>query len=299
VLGLLFLFKEGNALLVACLWIGALLRVGIRERRLPVGPAFWLGLPVAASLVLHGAVMAARFGTPFTTFYEPGLQIVEGEPLARLARILWSPDVGLLLYATPVVLGILAYGALARRRPYLSWSLVVASVLFLGLHALVRNGEGGRFVWAPRHLVPLFPPFLLALALWRERAPRAAKVAIGAVVGISALIQLLPIVQPYYLYPGMRERAPEVAERMPGRLEGSVRVAAHVLAGKGPTIEGSELGVDRGVRWNLADDRVAAGGINVWWLRGDAPRAASWTGGALLALAVWAWWVTWRRSRSP
>jgi len=299
-LGLLWLFKEGNAILVACLYVGALLRVWTRSRRLPVGPGFWLGLPIAVGLILHGVVMGVRFGMPFSTFYEPGLQITEGDPWARLGRILWSPEVGgLAIYAAPVVLGVLVFGAVRRRRPYLAASLVVASLLFLWLHATIRNGEGGKDVWGPRHLIPLFPLFLLALALWWQGAGRWPRVVAAGVLVVSSAVQLLPIVQPYNLYPDMKKAAPSaVAKAMPTRLVGSAIVAGHVVAGRGPKFEGGPFGVDPDQTWDHSGDRVVAGGVNIWWLRGDVPRVAPLAGGMLLLLAVLAWWFVLRRVRT-
>jgi hypothetical protein len=295
-MGAMFLFKEGDAVLVACLYVGAVMSLWRRERSLPIGFGFWVGLPIALALVMHGLVMNARFGTPFTSFYAPSLQIMDGDPVARLGRILASPEVGLVFYAPLVVLGALCIATLWRRRGALTLSLLVATLLFLILHAVTRNGEGGRFVWGPRHLIPLFPLFLLALVLAMERAGRGFRAVVWVLIAASMLLQLLPIVQPYFLYPGLREHAPpQVAEAMPSRIPGSLIVAKHVLSGDEPTYTGQEFGVDTDLTWDLSGDRVVAGGINIWWLRSDAPGIARVPGIMLALLAAVAWWWLIRR----
>jgi hypothetical protein len=297
-LGLMFLFKEATAVLIAPLWIATLAGEGLRERRLPIRAALAAGLPILAAIGIHMTILGLRFGDPLGTCYAPERELLGDRPLARLGRLVASPDVGLMLYAPLVVLGALAAGLLARRDRAGAIGLIVASTLFAGMHALVTNGEGGRFVWGPRHLVPVFPVFLVALALAYERAPRLLRVGIVAVALLSAGIQLLPIVQPYHLYPALRESAPEeVAEAMPRRIPGSAILAGRLVGGGEARIEARAFGVDDDHVWDLTEDRVAAGGVNVWWLRRDAPGAARGLGAALALAAGMAWWWLRRVSR--
>ena len=127
------------------------------------------------------------------------------------------------------------------------------------------------------------------------------RATVWTLAAASILLQLLPIIQPYYLYPGLREEVrlearTDVAAAMPSRIHGSLIVAKHVLSGGEPVYTGREFGINTDVTWDVSDDRVVAGGINVWWLRSDAPGIARVPGIVLALLASVAWWWLIRRA---
>ena len=118
--------------------------------------AYGLG-PVVAAL---GVMNLWRFGSPFESGYR---DLLFDTPIGSgLAGLLWSPGRGVLWYATPAVLGLLALPwAIKRRRPetLLVLALALATLLFF---ARFSDWDGG-VTYGPRYLLVVVAP-LVALA---------------------------------------------------------------------------------------------------------------------------------------
>jgi len=109
--------------------------------------------------------------------------------------LLFSPGKGLLLYAPPVLLALLAFAPFVRRYPM--EGLVIAGLsLSYVLGYSSRRGWHGGLCWGPRYLLPVLPLMLLPVgALWAWAADIAVRrwmlrAALGLVGLVGALVQL-------------------------------------------------------------------------------------------------------------
>lgn len=199
-----FLEAKRGRELRAGLWLGAgmlvkatfLLNVPILAAylaaRRPGGRRALLGFlagPAAAALLL-GAYNAARFGSPFTTGYDPTVDNFSTPLLVGLYGQLLSSGKSVFLYAPLGLAALWGFAGLARHHraeAWLSGAIVAANVVF---HAKFASwaGEGS---WGPRYLVPFLPFLLLPAAelvqsgrVWQRRAAALA-LALGVVVQIG------------------------------------------------------------------------------------------------------------------
>ena len=109
-------------------------------------------------------------------------------PLTGLAGLLVSPGKSLFLYSPTLLLGIAGLAETWRRSRHLVVAMIVAWVLYLGVHSRVTFWHGD-WCWGPRYLlalVPLMiPPVALALDRYKTRAFRAFAIA---TVGLALLV---------------------------------------------------------------------------------------------------------------
>lgn len=96
-----------------------------------------------------------------------------------------------LLPAAPLV-ALLVLGAPSQRWEWFLWTVVI---LFSG--AVVVTGTHGGLQWGPRYLLPIIPPLVWLAASTVDRVRRAQpalwpalRLAAGAIVGVSMLVQL-------------------------------------------------------------------------------------------------------------
>ncbi len=183
------------ALAVLLLWP---LRAAERNRGRGPWPA-WLAfaLPVAFCGAWQLGLNWARFGHPLASAYADQTEGIQFTTplLAGLYGLLLSPGKGMFFFSPALVLGLLGWGALARRHPgrqALVWALAAAILVPLVVHAKWQNWPGG-WTWGPRHIFGIHAFLAVPAAAWvlengRHRAGRIA-ILVLLVVGIG--VQLL------------------------------------------------------------------------------------------------------------
>jgi hypothetical protein len=93
--------------------------------------------------------------------YDAGSFVRQG-----LWGLLFSPGKGLLLYAPPVLLALLAFGPFVRRYPMEGLAIAGLSLSYVLAYSSRRGWHGG-LCWGPRYLLPVLPLMLLPIgALW-------------------------------------------------------------------------------------------------------------------------------------
>lgn len=144
----------------------------------------------------------SRFGSALETGYGDEATRLTTAPWVGLAGLLVSPGKGVVWYAPPLLLAIVGWRALARRR------LDVAGVALaivpgpLLLASVYYQWHGGGS-WGPRLLLPVLPVALLGAGEVLERARqgfRSAKVASGLVAAAGALVVALAALVPFDRY---------------------------------------------------------------------------------------------------
>ncbi len=132
------------------------------------GGAFLAGLAAVGALL--GLFNFLRFGDVFET----GRSIGESSlwttkyahpvaPWRPLVDLLFSGGKGLLWFCPALLLGLLGWRRLHRRRPLLSWTLIATALIRLVFIATRSDWHGG-FALGPRYLVVLVPFLLLPAA---------------------------------------------------------------------------------------------------------------------------------------
>jgi hypothetical protein len=196
-----------SAMLVCIPAIGVYLLVGAlpgagtprRGRLIRQAAGFVAGLALPA--VMLGAYDLLRFGSVLDTGngFLNGLTAIRnifgGSILVGAYGLLLSPGKSILLYAPPVLAGLVAgptFWRIARGE------VVLVAGLTLSQLALVTPLVfwAGDAAWGPRYLVPLVPVLLLPVAAWlapdaRLGAGRTALLA--AMIGMGLLVQTLGV----------------------------------------------------------------------------------------------------------
>jgi 4-amino-4-deoxy-L-arabinose transferase-like glycosyltransferase len=202
-LGLAVLVKPANAIYLPApaLYLAWLLARSHPTSRLVsvVRGGLWFGLGLAPGLALTAAYNMVRYASPFVFGYEQ-----EGFTtplLTGLYGLLLSPGKGILWFAPPVALALVAIARLLRGATPL-WRaeallIAVQAAIVLVFHALWSSWEG-NIAWGPRLILPVVPLLLWPLgALAAQRWARAAWWALGA-LGFLVAIPGALIDQYYY-----------------------------------------------------------------------------------------------------
>jgi len=116
-------------------------------------------------------------------------------PLLRgLYNQLLSPGKGLFVFMPVLLLGVIGWPALFRRRRDWAWLVLIVVLCYLVPHALYGNWSGGGG-WGPRLLLPIVPLLLLPAGgvIRRWQVERIGRVALLALVTVSLLLQVLGI----------------------------------------------------------------------------------------------------------
>lgn len=154
-------------------------------------------LAFAAPLALVGLALAAfnlsRYGNALNTGYLP-TETFSAVWLDGLGGQLVSPGRGLFLFSPIFIVSVMGLPPLWRRRraeALLGLSIILIHLLLYGKWFMWHGG----FAWGPRFLVPTLPfwALFLAPALELAAAPGArlaARLALAALAGLSALVQL-------------------------------------------------------------------------------------------------------------
>lgn len=109
---------------------------------------------------------------------------------------LLGPGRGMLIYCPVVLVGLWGWREGARRYPAELWAVLLISAAYLLYHP---SRGPDIWAWGPRYLVPVVPLLLLPVAwgLLRLGRTRGGRVALGVVIAVSVLIQVVGIVVPY------------------------------------------------------------------------------------------------------
>lgn len=160
-----------------------------------------LALPMAALLAYNTLL----FGAPTNSGYgSVGTQAVSqhGNWRTGLYGLTVSTGKGLLIYSPSILLGLIGLGA----RPRQQWRESLLAALMLISHIAFYSNVGywhGDGAWGPRYMVFVVPfaylPAAGLLAALGERA-RGWRWAAGALVALSFLIQLLPLLVSFDTY---------------------------------------------------------------------------------------------------
>lgn len=147
-------------------------------------------IPAAGSVVgfaLYGAYNFTRFGNPLN-FGQPFMFSFANIP-AGFAGLLFSPGRGIIWYCPAVIMGVLGFQKVAKRkRPE---ALLIAGLFgsFLLLHSLWTFWHGG-WSWGPRFLVPVLPGILALTGLLENKGAKWLLVLafVGFLVNAPTLI---------------------------------------------------------------------------------------------------------------
>lgn len=175
----------------------------------------WIGteatalLPVAVGTAGVLLVNFLRFDSLFTTGYAPGDHPFTMAIWNGTYGLLIGPCRGLLFYDPLLFVGLACLPIIVRRRPHealLPVGFLVVSLIIYGTYA---PWDGGS-CWGPRYLVPILPYLLWPLMELGWLGPRTAEtttsmsrltevrqVAVVALVGVSATVQVLGVIFNY------------------------------------------------------------------------------------------------------
>jgi hypothetical protein len=204
-LGVALLARLNNA--IVGVFLGLLLLVYLwsrpgRDWRSWVKPLILFGLPAVVALMIAGWYNWLRFGSPLTTGYLPEERFATPF-FVGFYGLTFSPGKGLFWYNPLLLVALVGWPAFYRRMRQRAEALLVAaivlgSVAFYASWYLWWAGHG----WGPRFLVAVLPFAILPLAPVLEAAARrrAVAIALGVVVVLSVLIQLLAISVDFNLY---------------------------------------------------------------------------------------------------
>jgi hypothetical protein len=134
------------------------------------------GIGVLPALLWQGWYNTARTGT----FYLPAVTLpqfqnlsADGDFVQGFLGLVVSPGKSLFIYSPLLLLSIAGVRGFVQRRRVLAVGLAVAMLVYMLVHASIRNWSG-EWGWGPRYLVPLTLPLALPAVLVLERARRSA-----------------------------------------------------------------------------------------------------------------------------
>jgi hypothetical protein len=192
-LGGLILTRQTALFLVVPVVGWALVRELGREGARPFRTAAALLLPLALGQLIALGYNVCRFGDPLDFGYERGMRW-STPLLPGLYNQLLSPGKGLFVFNPLLVLGVLGWIVLVRRRRDWAWLGLALVAFHLVPHALYNNWSGGGG-WGPRLLLPIVPIALLPageiIEAWQARP--AGRVLVLLLVTMSVAIQVLGV----------------------------------------------------------------------------------------------------------
>ncbi len=204
-LGITLLTRLNDALLVplfALLLLAYARQRGVRSLRRLTGLLVRWGLPVLIALLGVGLYNLLRFGDPLDTGYLFGRREQFSTPLlSGLYGLTFSPGRGLFWYNPVLLVTVLGWPALVRRRRVeglFAAGVVLYYLLFWSLWYLWWGGHS----WGPRFLVAMLPFAVLPLApvLDAVRHRRGAAAGLLLLSLGSVAVQLLGVAVDFNLY---------------------------------------------------------------------------------------------------
>jgi len=145
-----------------------------------------LGTALLVAIAVVGLV--GRLPYDLQASFTPALTALQGKGSASfVGRALYgltlSPGKGLLVFAPPVVAGLIGLGLLARRRRAEAVVCAVLPAAYVVLYSFDASWHGGA-CWGPRYLLPALPLAVapvgaVADALWTNRSRAVGQVGLG------------------------------------------------------------------------------------------------------------------------
>ena len=172
--------------------VWALLRIRRDGWKRLLKSALALLVPLALGQLAVLGYNAMRFGDPLEYGY---WGVGWDTPLfLGLYSQLLSPGKGVFVFNPVLLLGVLGWPTLARRRPEWAWLILALVIFHLVPHALYDDWAGGGG-WGPRLLLPIVPLVLLpageVLQRWQRR--QAGQMVVALLVALSLFIQVLGV----------------------------------------------------------------------------------------------------------
>jgi hypothetical protein len=173
----------------------AMLMCAPSRQRLRLIGAFALAMMPA--LLWQAWYNAVRTGT----FYVPAVALpqfqnlsADGDMVEGFVGLLVSPGKSLFIYSPLLLLSVVGLRSFVQRRRLLAVGLAVAVVVYMLVHASIRNWSG-EWGWGPRYLVPLTLPLALPAVVVLERARRSGgrllRWAAIVIVATGLLVQVI------------------------------------------------------------------------------------------------------------
>jgi hypothetical protein len=271
----------------------------------PIAAAVVAGmLPFVVWQALYNAVRTGAVYLPAMAAPQFLNNRADGNIWVGLAGQLISPGKSLFVYSPILLMAFAGARESARRAPGLSWGLLVASVLYLLIHARIRNWSGD-WGWGPRHLVPLVPLLMLpaAVAIHRTLTSGAQRprVILLSLAGMGLAVQTVAMmtnwhyVYSWLLQQGRFDREVLAWSARHGQLGETVAALVENLS----RMAGAAIPL-RVVEGTSALTQSASNTIN-WWpmtaVHAGVPVAPVVV--ASVALAWAAWWLTRAAIRLP
>ena len=185
---------------VAPFFLGYLLFGSVRSWGDRIREAAWLFLIPVLSLPSFLLFNFFKFGSPLKFGY-PGASMTATPLWTGLTGLLVSPMHGLLVYATPVLIGVLALPRLFRRNRPLAVLILTVSLFFLVFYAKYSIWSGS-FNVGPRFLLILVPMLLLPAVYLLDRKTLGCWGAAGVlfVCGAGFFVQLISLSGNWFVF---------------------------------------------------------------------------------------------------
>ena len=191
-LGGIVLTRQVALALAAPVVVWALMRARQDRPGRLLRSAISLLIPLALGQLAVFGYNAYRFSDPFENGYG---SIAWDTPLfLGLYSQLLSPGKGMFVFMPVLLLGILGWPMLWRRRRDWGWLILALVVFHLVPYALYQDWAGGGG-WGPRLLLPIVPLILFPAGeiVQRWQLQRIGRIAVAVLVAVSLFIQVLGV----------------------------------------------------------------------------------------------------------
>lgn len=161
----------------------------------PIAAHIAVAIPLILTLLIILGLNWWKFGSPTSTGYEDQPEGLEfsAHLSESIPGFLWSPGRSLFLHSPPVLLGVLGFWVLIRRRPALGLGVLIAFAATLIFHAKWQNWSGG-WDWGPRHIFSLIAWSMIPMAALLHRGARAfVRISCIMLLFIGIAVQLIAI----------------------------------------------------------------------------------------------------------
>jgi hypothetical protein len=191
-LAVLVNFQETYAIVIPTVAVAALANLGTTPaaRRRAFERVFVFLFVAGVGIIAWAGFNSFRYGSLLFSGKGVNHPSPLGNPLIGLPGLLISPGKSIFLYSPAVIVALAGIRALLRRDRALG--LAVGSTVLVHLAMIsMLSFYGGDWCWGPRYFVSTLPMLALAMPFAPIAATPARRIAAGALVGVSFVIQLL------------------------------------------------------------------------------------------------------------